>query len=211
MKYIIASVEGLRHDLAPEYTGKFGKVYRYGHFNLIIFSEGDWTHDYDEAYKEIAEYVRKVNRELKGNRYYNGWMYAEMLTPNEHEEYNDIHVHYFHDWLASKIVNADELVVSTIQDIPNGRWKVYGNEKDAFRVARVASNDLLLSIQCPGEYRHAQAVKYDKNVTPNQPIFEFGYASTVSIQIIDKSYSDVFQSEEEKKRLESLFGKREEE
>ena len=34
MKYIIASIEGPRFDLAPEYKGKFGTVYKYGSFSL---------------------------------------------------------------------------------------------------------------------------------------------------------------------------------
>ena len=107
MKYIIAAIEGIRHDIAPEYTGKYGKIYHYGNFDLLIHICGDYYfNEYDKAYKEISDYCKKVNNDLKNNNFYRGWYYAEMLTPNERNEYNDIRCKLFHTWYARGNINS---------------------------------------------------------------------------------------------------------
>ena len=58
IKYIIASIEGTRYDLAPKYTGKYGKVYHYGSFDLIVHSCGDYpSGEYEEAYRLLNHYL----------------------------------------------------------------------------------------------------------------------------------------------------------
>ena len=202
MKYIIASIEGVRHDLAPKYTGAYGNVYHYGSFDLIVCSFGDWDSAYDVAYKEISEYVTKVNDELKNNRYYRGWMYAEMLTPNEHNEYNDTRCKLFHTWLIDKIITADEIIVCKTNI--NGRnlhdrIDVYDNPEQVMKIVRELSGEMLKSIHTPGDYIHGCYMKSETNIfLPNQPIFELGWNLPYSIQIIDKRYSSCFKEKEEK-------------
>jgi len=200
MKYIIASIEGPRHDLAPEYKGKYGKVYHYGSFDLIVHTCEDYLHDeYEEAYKEISDYCTKVNNELKGNMYFNAWMYAEMLTPNERNEYNDTHCKLFHTWLIDKMITADEIIVSKVnvngKDIHN-KINVYDNLSDVMKFARAISSEMLKSIHIPGDYIHNSYMKSPSNIfLPNQPIFELGWTLPYSIQIIDKSFSSAFKNE----------------
>ena len=197
IKYIIAAVEGVRHDLAPKYNGKFGKVYHYGNFDLLIHICGEYpAGEYEEAYKEISDYCKKVNNELKGNRYYNGWMYAEMLTPNERNEYNDIRCRLFHTWLIDKIITADEIIVTKTnvsgKDI-HDRIDVYDNPEQVMKLVRTLSSEMLKSIHVPGDYIHNTYMNSSKNIfLPNQPIFELGWTLPYSIQIIDKSYASVF-------------------
>lgn len=200
MKYIIASIEGPRHDLAPEYKGKYGKVYHYGSFDLIVHTCGDYpAGEYEEAYNEISEYCKKVNNELKGNMYFNAWMYAEMLTPNERNEYNDIHCKLFHTWLIDKIITADEVIINKInvcgKDI-HDRINVYDNPEQIMKILRVLSREMLKSIHVPGDYIHNCHMKATNNIfLPNQPIFELGWTLTYDIQIIDKSFSSCFKTE----------------
>lgn len=201
VKYIIAAIEGIRHDLAPEYKGNYGKVYHYGDFDLIVHSCGDYPHDeYDKAYKEISDYCTKVNNELKDNRYYNGWMYAEMLTPNERNEYNGTRCRLFHTWLVDKIINADEIIVTKTN--VNGkslhdRINVYKNPVEVMHIAKAISSEMLRSIHIPGDYIHGCYMRSSTNIfLHNQPIFELGWTLPYSIQIIDKSYSSVFKNDE---------------
>lgn len=201
VKYIIATIEGIRHDLAPEYRGNYGKVYHYGDFDLIVHSCGDYPYDeYNKAYKEISDYCTKVNNELKNNRYYNGWMYAEMLTPNERNEYNGTMCRLFHTWLVDKIINADEIIVTKTN--VNGkslhdRINVYKNPAEVMHIAKAISSEMLRSIHTPGDYIHGCYMKSSTNIfLPNQPIFELGWTLPYSIQIIDKSYSAVFKNDE---------------
>lgn len=200
IKYIIASIEGPRHDLAPKYTGKYGKVYHYGSFDLIIHTCGDYpSSEYKEAYKEISDYCTKVNNELKGNMYFNAWMYAEMITPNERDEYNDIHCKLFHTWLIDKIVTADKIIVNKVnvcgKDI-HDVIDVYENPEQVMKILRVISREMLHSIHVPGDYIHNCYMKSSSNIfLPNQPIFELGWTLTYSIQIIDKSFSSCFKTE----------------
>lgn len=203
IKYIIAEIGGTRHDLAPKYNGKYGKVYHYGDFDLLIHTCGDYpAGEYDEAYKEISDYCTKVNNELKGNMYFNGWMYAEMLTPNERNEYNDIHCNLFHSWLIDKIITADEIIVTKVnvtgRDL-NDRIDVYSNPAEVMKIARILSREMLHAIHVPGDYIHNCHMKGDKNIfLPNQPIFELGWTLTYSVQIIDKSYASCFKAEDKK-------------
>ena len=200
IKYIIASIEGPRHDLAPEYKGKYGKVYHYGSFDLIVHTCGDYPpSEYEEAYKEISDYCKKVNNELKGNMYFSAWMYAEMLTPNERNEYNDIHCKLFHTWLIDKIVTADEIIVSKVnvcgKDL-HDRIDVYKNPEQVMKLIRVLSREMLQSIHVPGDYIHNCYMKSSSNIfLPNQPIFELGWTLTYSIQIVDYSYASCFKVE----------------
>lgn len=200
IKYIIASIEGPRHDLAPEYKGKYGKVYHYGSFDLIVHICGDYPPgEYEEAYKEISDYCKKVNNELKGNMYFSAWMYAEMLTPNERNEYNDIHCKLFHTWLIDKIVTADEIIVSKVnvcgKDL-HDRIDVYKNPEQVMKLIRVLSREMLQSIHVPGDYIHNCYMKSSSNIfLPNQPIFELGWTLTYSIQIVDYSYASCFKVE----------------
>lgn len=200
MKYIIASIEGPRHDLAPEYKGKYGKMYHYGSFDLIVHICGDYpAGEYEEAYNEISEYCKKVNNEFKGNMYFSACMYAEMLTPNERNEYNDIHCKLFHTWLIDKIVTADEIIVSKVnvcgKDLHN-RIDVYKNSIQIMKLIRVLSKEMLKSIHVPGDYLHNCYMKSSSNIfLPNQPIFEFGWTLPYNIQIIDYSYASCFKTE----------------
>lgn len=201
MKYIIASVEGVRHDLAPKYQGQYGKVYHYGAFELIIYTCGDYlNNEYEKAYGEISDYCTKVNDELKGNRYYNGWMFAEMLTPNERHEYNDIHCKLFHAWFVDKMLTADEIIVTKTnvngRDLDD-RLNVYDNPEQIMKLARAVSSEMLRSIHVPGDYIHNSYMSSSTNIfLPYQPIFEFGYNLPYNIQIVDKSYSSAFKVEE---------------
>lgn len=200
IKYIIASIEGPRHDLAPEYKGKHGKVYHYGTFDLLIYTCGDYpAGEYAEAYNEISEYCKKVNNELKGNMYFNAWMYAEMLTPNERNEYNDIHCKLFHSWLIDKIITADNIIVTKVnvcgKDL-HDNIDVYDNSEQVLKLARVLSRQLLHAIHLPGDYIHNSYMKSSSNIfLPNQPIFELGHALTYNIQIIDSKISSAFKNE----------------
>lgn len=199
INYIIAVVDGIRHDLAPQYNGKYGKVYNYGGFDLIIYSCGEYSNEYQEAYKEISDYCTKVNDELKNNKFYNGWMYAEMLTPNEHHEYNGIRCHMFHSWFVDKIINSDVIIVSKTnvceKDI-HDRINVYNNPKEVMKIAKAISSEMLQSIHVPGDYIHNTIMNAENNIfLPNQPIFEFGYNLPYSIQLMDKCYSSAFNSE----------------
>ena len=200
MKYIIASIEGPRYDLAPEYKGKYGKVYHYGSFDLIVHTCGDYPPgEYEEAYNEISEYCKKVNNEFKGNRYFNAWMYAEMLTPNERNEYNDIHCKLFHTWLIDKIITADEIIVNKVnvcgKDL-HDRINVYKNPEQIMKIIRVLSREMLKSIHVPGDYIHNCYMNSSSNIfLPNQPIFELGWTLTYSIQIVDNNYASCFKKE----------------
>lgn len=201
MKYIIAVIEGIRHDIAPEYKGKYGGVYHYGNFDLIIHTCGDYpSGEYEEAYKEISEYVKKVNNELKGNRFYNGWVYAEMLTPNERNEYNDTRCRLFHTWIVDKIINSDEIIVSKVnvtgKDL-HDRIDVYKNPNDIMEIIRAISGEMLKNIHVPGEYLHNCYINNDELYLKKFPIFEFGWTLTYSIQIIDKSYASCFKEDKE--------------
>jgi len=201
IKYIIAAIEGIRHDLAPEYNGKYGKVYHYGDFDLIIHSCGDYPYDeYDKAYKEISDYCTKVNNELKDNRYYNGWVYAEMLTPNERNEYNGTKCRLFHTWFVDKIINADEIIVTKTNVCGKSlhdRIDVYKNPADVMSIAKAISNEMLQSIHTPNDYIHNTYMNSSTNIfLPNQPIFEFGWTLPYSIQIIDKHYASAFKKDE---------------
>lgn len=205
IKYIIASIEGIRHDLAPQYNGKYGKVYHYGGFDLIVHTCGDWpSGEYEEAYKEISDYCEKVNNEFKGNQYYNGWMYAEMLTPNERNEYNNIRCKLFHTWLVDKIITADEIIVSKVNVCEKNlhdRINVYDNPEQVMKIARAISHEMLQSIHIPGDYIHNCYMKSSENIfLPNQPIFELGWILTYSIQIIDKHYASAFKIEENEEK-----------
>lgn len=200
IKYIIASVEGVRHDLAPEYKGKYGKVYHYGNFDLIIHTCGDYPYgEYDEAYKEISDYCKKVNNDLKNNNFYCGWWYAEMLTPNERNEYNGIRCKLFHTWLIDKIITADEIIVTKTNIIEkdlHDRIDVYNNGEKILKLARILSSEMLHSIHLPGDYFHNTIMSSSTNIfLPNQPIFELGYNLTYSLQIIDKYYASAFKEE----------------
>lgn len=200
MKYIIAAIEGIRHDIAPEYTGKYGKIYRYGNFDLLIHICGDYPpNEYDEAYKEISDYCKKVNNDLKNNNFYRGWWYAEMLTPNERNEYNDIRCRLFHTWIVDKIITADEIIVTKTnvngKDI-HDRIDVYDNPEKVMKIAKAISSEMLMRIHTPGDYVHNIIMSSSSNIfLPNQPIFEFGYTLPYSIQIIDKSYASCFKNE----------------
>ena len=199
MKYIIAAVEGTRFDLAPEYNGKYGKVYRYGGFNLIIHKCSDYSgNEYKEAYDEISDYCKKVNNDLQNNRFYRGWWYAEMLTPNERNEYNDIRCKLFHTWIVDKIINADEIIVTKTNIVEkdiHDRINVYDNMEKVMEIARAISNEMLQSIHLPEDYMHNCFMDSSSNIfLPNHPIFEFGYNLTYNIQIIDKNHASVFKT-----------------
>lgn len=204
MKYIIAAIEGIRHDIAPKYNGKYGKVYHYGDFDLLIHTCGSYpSGEYEEAYKEISDYCNQVNNELRGNRFYSGWCYAEMLTPNERNEYNDTRCKLFHTWLVDKIINADEIIVTKTnicgKDLHN-RIDVYNNMEQVMKIARAISSELLMSIHTPGDYHHNCYMNSERNIfLPNQPIFQLGFNLPYSIQIIDKNHSSAFKVNNELK------------
>lgn len=186
-KYIIAVVEGIRHDLAPEYRGK-ASVFKYGKFDLIIWTGGDWGGEYEEVYKSVADYVTKVNAELKGNRYFSGWMRAEMLTPNEHGEYNGIHCSLFHNWLVHQIITSDILIVSKInitrKDLYD-RIDVWKNLQEVTKIARIVGDEMLQSIHCPGEYIHHNYTSSETSIwLKDYPIFELGWTLPYSIQLV---------------------------
>lgn len=191
MKYIIATVSGVRFDLAPEYKGK-AQVFKYGSFKLLVWKGGDWnTEEYEEVYNEVATYVSKVNAEFKGNPYYNGWIYAEMLTPNEQGQYNDIHSHAFHSWLVEKMITSDQVIVSKVnvceKDL-HDRIDVWKNMEQVGKLARIISREMLRGIHLPGEYMHSNYVNNSDLYLKNYPIFEMGWTLPYSIQIIDKEY-----------------------
>ena len=196
MNYIIAIVGGTRFDLAPKYEGK-AKVYNYGRFNLIIWEGGDYNYrEYEEVYDEVAAYVSRVNAELKGNRYYNGWVYAEMLTPKEQGQYNDTYCHSFHNWIVSQMLTADEIIVTKVnigsEDI-HERINVWRNKEKVFEIARAISGEMLKTIHLPGSYHHNMLEKSESNIfLLNYPIFEFGFNLPYSIQIIDETYAKGF-------------------
>lgn len=197
INYIIATVEGTRFDLAPKYNGKYGKVYHYGTFDLIVHTCGSYpAGEYAEAYKEISDYCKNVNDDLKNNNFYRGWWYAEMLTPNERNEYNDIRCKLFHTWLVDKIITADEIIVTKTNIIErdlHDRIDVWDNAEAILKLARILSREMLHAIHIPGDYIHNCYMKSSNNIfLPNQPIFELGYTLTYSLQIIDKNYSSVF-------------------
>lgn len=203
INYIIAAVEGTRFDLAPKYNGKYGKVYHYGTFDLIVHTCGSYpAGEYAEAYKEISDYCKKVNDDLKNNNFYRGWWYAEMLTPNERNEYNDIRCKLFHTWLIDKIITADEIIVTKTNIIGrdlHDRIDVWDNAEAILKLARILSSEMLHAIHIPGDYIHNCYMKSPNNIfLPNQPIFELGYTLTYSLQIIDKHYSSAFKNEEDK-------------
>lgn len=189
MKYIIAVVGGVRKDLAPEYKSEFGKVYEYGSFNLIIRSSGDWDKDYEKAYEEVSNYVAKCNNVFKGNRYYNAWIWAEMLTPKEQGQYNDIHCELFHSWFATEILKADEIIVTKTnicgKDL-HDRLDVWQNIEEVAKIARVVSTEMLRSIHLPGDYMHSNYVNNSDLFLKDYPIFEFGFNLPYSIQIVDR-------------------------
>ena len=196
MKYIIASIEGPRFDIAPEYKGKHGKVYRYGSFSLLIWVGGEYDYpQYEEAYKEISDYVTKVNDELKGNRYYSAWCYAQMLTPREQHQYNDVHCKEFHSWLVNKILSADLLIVSKVnvcgKDL-HDRIDVWKNLEEVGKLLRVISHEMLRYIHEPGSFSHNCYVKNDNLFLKEYPIFELGWTLPYSIQIVDQSYYSGF-------------------
>lgn len=188
MRYIIASIEGIRHDLAPKYTGKYGKVYHTRDFDLLIWAGGDWQKEYQEAYDEIAAYVSRVNAEFKGNPYYKGWMYAEMLTPNEQGQYNDTRCHLFHSWLVEKILTGKVVTVTKVnvcdKDIHKKFDSVYDFEEMA-KIARAVSGEMLKWIHQPGEYNFNNYIQYDKDELwdAELPIFELGWTLPYSIQL----------------------------
>lgn len=198
-QYIIAVVEGTRFDLAPKFSGTYGKVYNYGRFNLIIWTGGDWGNEYEKAYAEIAAYVAKVNAEMKGNKYYNGWVRAEMLTPNEQGQYNDHFCSVFHSWLVEKMITSDEIIVSKVNACSknlNDRIETYSNIGEVAKIARAVSGEMLQAIHLPGSFIHNCHMSAKENkFLPNQPIFELGWTLPYSIQIIDQSYSSCFKVE----------------
>ena len=99
MKYIIAAVEGTRFDLAPQLECEHVKTYAYSTFRLIIATFGNYEKTYKETYDKVAAYVAKVNAEFKNNNYFKGAYRAEMLTPNEHGEYNATDNRVVSSWL----------------------------------------------------------------------------------------------------------------
>jgi hypothetical protein len=192
MNYIIASIEGPRFDIAPKYKGKHGKIYKYGTFSLLIWVGGEYEHrEYEEAYREVSDYVTKVNDELKGDMYHRGWCYAQMLTPREQHQYNDIRCEEFHSWLINKILNADLLIVSKVnvcgKDL-HDRIDVWKNMEEVGKMLRVVSREMLKYIHEPGSYSHNCYVKNSDLFLKGYPIFELGWTLPYSIQIVDKSY-----------------------
>lgn len=188
-KYVIAVVGGVRKDLAPSFTGELAKRYEYGSFDLLIWVGGDWGNDYEKAYKEVSDYCTKCNDDLKHNRWYSGWIWAEMLTPNEHHEYNDIHCQSFHSWLVTEMLKADEIIVSKTN--VNGRslhdrLDVWQNIEKVAKIARAVSTEMLQYIHEPGSYSHNCYVKNDDLFLKDYPIFELGWTLPYSIQIIDR-------------------------
>lgn len=197
MKYIIAVVDGTRFDLAPKFESRNAKMYAYGTFKLIVGVFGDYDKKYDETYNEVAEYVKKVNAEFKHNNYYKGAFKAEMLTPNEHGEYNDSFCDIFRNWLIVKILNADEINVDSASSNLQGRYDVRKDRDVVTRVIDRISHELFKYIEEPGSYTYKVLEQYyDKHTwyDLNHPTFEFGYSSTISIQIIDRRYDDVFKN-----------------
>lgn len=196
MKYIIAVVEGVRFDVAPKYTGK-AQVFEYGSFKLLVWKGGDYNNrEYEEVYDEVAAYVSRVNAEFKSNRYYNGWVYAEMLTPKEQGQYNDIYCNVFHNWLVNKMLTANEIIVSKVnvcgKDF-HDRIRVWDNLDEVATLARTISTEMLKSIHLPGSYIHKCYTDNQDLFLKSHPIFELGYTLTYSIQIVDKSYSSCFE------------------
>ena len=186
-KYIIAVVDGIRHDLTPEYQGK-ASVFKYGKFDLIIWTGGSSNEEYEKVYKSVSDYVTKVNAELKGNRYFSGWMRAEMLTPNEHGEYNGTHCSLFHSWLVHQIISGDMLIVSKInitgKDLCD-RIDVWKNLRDVAEIARIVGDEMLQCIHLPGEYIHTLCTKSETSIwLKDYPIFELGWTLPYSIQLV---------------------------
>lgn len=192
MNYIIAVVEGPRHDLAPEYTGK-AKVFKYGSFNLLVWYGGDYeAKEYEEEYERVSDYLKRINNEFKGSRWVKGLMKGEMLTPKERSEYNDIYCYGFHNWLVQKMLTSDEIIVSKInvygKDL-HERIDVYSNLEEVAKIARVVSGEMLKWIHTPGSYYHNMMTKSEDTIwEKDYPIFELGWTLPYSIQIIDKKY-----------------------
>lgn len=189
MKYIIAAVEGTRFDLAPQLECEHAKTYTYSTFRLIIATFGNYEKTYKETYDKVSAYVTKVNAEFKNNNYFKGAYRAEMLTPNEHGEYNDSFCATFRNWLAAKILDADQIIVShQMHDIPQGRINVHANMDAAWRVARRISDDIFDSIDEPGCYNYGVLEKYGHDADLERPTFRFGYSNTISVQIVDRNH-----------------------
>lgn len=191
MKYVIATIEGNR-DLAPKFNGKLAKSYKYGTFDLIIWKGGDYGNEYNEAYKEVADYITAVNR--AGSRcFVPGAVKAEMLTPNEQNQFNGIHCCYFHSWLIEKMLTSDQIIVSktniTNPDL-HERIDVWDNLEKVAKIARVISREMLQAIHLPGDYIHKTYDRSETNIfLKDYPIFELGWTLPYMIQIVDNEYS----------------------
>ena len=192
MNYIIAAIEGNR-DFAPKYEGKFGKSFEYGSFTLIIWKGGNYERsEYEEAYKEISDYITSVNNATRGYRFANGVVRAEMLTPNEQNQYNDTRCLYFHSWLVQHMLTSDEIIVSKVnvfgKDLYD-RINVWQNMEQVGKMARVISGEMLSSILLPGEYLHNNHFQSENPLfLKDYPIFVLGYNLPYDIQIIDNTY-----------------------
>ena len=198
LRYIIASIEGIRHDLAPEFRGKHGKVYRYGGFDLIIYVSACYDTEYDEAYREISDHCTRVNDELKHNRYYKGWMYAQMLTPNERHEYNGSDCHQLCEWLATKIIHADRIITyeGWNGSIPDGVHEKFKDDASLLKAAQKVTSEMINAIHLPGEFLHNNITANDGTWMKDHPIFEFGYCRTFKVQVIDQSSASCFKKKE---------------
>ena len=190
--YIIASIEGNR-DLAPKFNSKLVKSYKYGSFSLLIWQGGSYDREkYEEAYKEVSEYVTAVNNAGR-NCFITGAVRAEMLTPKEQNQFNDTRCLYFHSWLVEKMLTADEIIVNktniTEPDI-HERINVWTNMERVAKIARVVSREMLQCIHEPGSFHHNNYMKSERNIfLKDYPIFEMGWTLPYSIQIIDHSYA----------------------
>lgn len=192
MNYIIAAIEGNR-DLAPKFNSKLAKSYKYGSFDLIIFQGGSWeAAEYEEAYKEVSEYVTKVNNAGRAC-FVKGAVRAEMLTPKEQNQFNDTRCLYFHSWLVEKMLTADEIIVTKINvtepDI-HERINVWKNIERVAKIARVVSREMLQAIHEPGDYIHKRIDESPTSIfLKDYPIFEMGWTLPYRVQIIDHSYA----------------------
>lgn len=190
--YIIASIEGNR-DLAPKFNSKLVKSYKYGSFDLLIWQGGSYNYnEYEEAYKEVSEYVTAVNNAGR-NCFVTGAVKAEMLTPKEQNQFNDTRCDIFHNWLVQKMLTADEIIVTKINvtepDI-HERINVWKNMERVAKIARVVSREMLQAIHEPGSYTHNRIDESPTSIfLKGYPIFEMGWTLPYRVQIIDHSYA----------------------